>query len=60
MEILSQVWQEDTEATISSLASNSAKVPFNIILLLYLQLTFKVSESLSESHQLQKLSLIHI
>lgn len=34
----SQVWQEDTEATITSLASNSAKV----------------SESLAESHQLQQ------
>jgi len=34
----SQVWQEDTEATITSLASNSAKV----------------SESLAESHQLQR------
>jgi hypothetical protein len=34
----SQVWQEDTEATIASLASNSAKV----------------SESLEESHQLQQ------
>jgi len=33
-----QVWQEDTEATINSLASNSAKV----------------SESLAESHQLQR------
>jgi len=34
----SQVWQDDTEATINSLASNSAKV----------------SESLAESHQLQQ------
>jgi len=34
----SQVWQEDTEATIHSLASNSAKV----------------SESLAESHHLQR------
>ena len=51
------MWQEDTEATINSLASNSAKVPFNIILLLYLNicnLTSKVSESLAESHQLQR------
>ena len=49
------MWQEDTEATINSLASNSAKVYFNIILLLlYLQLTSKVSESLAESHHLQR------
>ena len=48
------MWQDDTEATINSLASNSAKVHLHTYLFQLTDTSLKVSESLAESHQLQQ------